>query len=169
MKEALKKLVSEKPKDMASRETLSLKIVRKIVGAAVIPIGFQYHKDIVDFEREVGFPTSDAIATLIREERKVMLKRERSTQKEMLEKLFSMIAAISKEEELLRNCYDVSLVVSSMIEALGVRAVVYIGTLFVEDSDNGKRRSFYFLNDVLTRLATAMHEAILGFSPRVFR
>jgi len=50
MTPALKKLISEQLEDMASRDRLGLKIVRKILGTAAIPVGFQHRKQISDFE-----------------------------------------------------------------------------------------------------------------------
>lgn len=151
MNPALQKLIAEQPKDMASRDRLSLKIVRKILGTAAVPVGFQHRQEISDFEQEVeGFPTSDVIATLIREERKTLLRSEISKQKTTLERLFRRIAAVSTREELSRKCFDVSLGAASMVEALGIRAVVYMGTLIVEDKETGEGHSWYFLNDVFS-------------------
>jgi len=105
MNPALQKLIAGQPKDMASRDRLSLKIVRKIVDTAAVPVGFQHCQEISDFEREVGgFPTSDVIATLIREERQALLRSELSKQKRTLERLFRKIAAFSTVEELSSKC-----------------------------------------------------------------
>src|SRR5258708_957141 len=135
---------------MGSREKLSLKIVRKLLGAPAVPVGFQHRSGVVEFEREVGFATSDAIATLIREERRSLLNSELAKQRKMVRRLCSRIAAVSTEEELLRKCYDVSLVIAAMIEALEIRAVVYMGTMLVRNSETVENRSFYFLQDIFT-------------------
>jgi hypothetical protein len=144
---SLKKLVSERPKTTAAREKQILKIVRKLLGASV-PVGFQYHDAVVQFERETRFPTGDAMATLIREERSNLFNRERAAQKEKVERLICKIASVSTEEELLKKCYDVSLPVAAMIEGLGIRAVVYMGSLLIENEDTGEGDSLYFLNDM---------------------
>lgn len=63
MDASLQRLIAERPKDMASRDRLILKIMRRVLGTPTVPVGFQHRSEFISFEKEAGrFPTSDAIA-----------------------------------------------------------------------------------------------------------
>lgn len=110
--------------------------VKDVLGTNNIKPGFQHIDELVKYEQKYSFATGEAIAAFAR------LPQEENNS-ELLDKLIKKLNKSFTKDELYRKCLDVSMIVSSMLDELGIWSCCYMGSIIAEPRGQNPTGLFY--------------------------
>lgn len=125
-----------------------MRVVHAVLGTADVRPGFQFEPAFVEFAKSQSFPIGVAINGFIKRTSKNMLRSELHKQRRIVENLTREILKRASSDELFAKCFDMSVLLSAMLEELGIWTLAYRGTLIFERDSTRIGHSLYYLEDV---------------------